>query len=77
MAKEMRMAYDKDGDILDISLGEPQEAISKEIEDDFFLRLDPNTGEVVGFSMLNFAKWFKDLKDVKILPLRGEFALAK
>jgi hypothetical protein len=37
MGKEIRMVYDETGDILDISIGEPGEAISKEIEDDFFL----------------------------------------
>ncbi|MGA1865813.1 MAG: DUF2283 domain-containing protein [bacterium] len=60
MIKKLRMSYDKDGDILDLSLGEPTEAVSKEIEDDLFIRLDPNTNEVIGISILNFEKWFKD-----------------
>jgi uncharacterized protein YuzE len=76
MGKEMRMVYDEEGDILDISLGEPEEAISKEVEDDFFLRVKPGTGEVVGFSILNFRKWFKDAKDTKILPVKAELAFS-
>jgi uncharacterized protein YuzE len=76
MGKEIRMVYDEEGDILDVSLGEPERAISKEIEDDFFLRVNPDTGEVVGFSILNFRKWFKDAKDIKILPVKAEFALS-
>ena len=76
MRKEMRMVYDEEGDILDISLGEPEEAISKEVEDDFFLRVKPGTGEVVGFSILNFRKWFKDAKDTKILPVKAELAFS-
>jgi len=75
MGKEMRIAYDKEGDILDISLGRPQRAISKEVEDDFFVRVDSITGEVVGFSVLNFEKWFKELKDFKTLPIYAEFIL--
>ncbi len=76
MGKEMRMVYDEEGDILDISLGEPQQAISKEVEDDFFLRVKPDTQEVVGFSILNFRKWFKNAKDIKILPVKAELAFS-
>ncbi|MBM4402541.1 MAG: DUF2283 domain-containing protein [Candidatus Cloacimonetes bacterium] len=76
MGKEMRMVYDEEGDILDVSLGEPEEAISKEVEDDFFLRVKPDSGEVVGFSILNFRKWFKDAKDIKILPVKVELAFS-
>jgi len=74
MGKEIRMVYDDVGDILDVSIGEPEDAISREVEDDFFLRVKPDTGEVVGFSILNFRKWFKDAKDIKILPVKAEFA---
>jgi uncharacterized protein YuzE len=76
MGKEMRMVYDEDGDILDVSIGIPMEAISREVEGDFFIRIAPNTGEVVGFSIINFKKWFKDSKDVKVLPITGELALS-
>ena len=74
MGKEIRMVYDDEGDILDISIGEPEEAISKEVEDDLFLRINPISGEIVGFSILNFRKWFKDAKDTKILPVKAELA---
>lgn len=77
MGKEIRMVYDDQGDILDISLGEPEDAVSKEVEDDFFLRINPVSGEVVGFSILNFRKWFKDAKDTKILPVKAELAFSQ
>ena len=76
MGKEIRMVYDETGDILDVSIGEPEEAISREVEDDFFLRVKPDTGKVVGFSILNFRKWFKDAKDIKILPIKAELAFS-
>ena len=41
MTKNLRMSYDKEGDILDLSLGEPKEAISREIDDDLFIRVNP------------------------------------
>ena len=76
MGKEIRIVYDDEGEILDISLGEPEEAVSKEVEDDFFLRINPASGEIVGFSILNFRKWFKDAKDTKILPVKAELAFS-
>ena len=76
MGKEIRIVYDEEGDILDVSIGEPENAISKEVEDDFFLRVKPDTGEVIGFSILNFRKWFKDAKDIKILPVKAELAFS-
>lgn len=74
MGKEIRMVYDDEGDILDISIGEPEESVSKEVEDDLFLRINPISGEIIGFSILNFRKWFKDAKDTKILPVKAELA---
>jgi hypothetical protein len=56
MGKEIRMVYDEVGDILDVSIGEPENAISREVEDDFLLRVDPESDVVVGFSILNFRK---------------------
>jgi hypothetical protein len=61
---------------LDVSLGEPKDAISKEVEADFFLRVSPESGEVVGFSILNFRKWFKGAKDTKVLPIKAELAFS-
>ena len=60
MGKKLKMSYDKEGDILDVSLGDPTSAISEEGEDDFFVSRHPVSGEIVGFSILNFEKWFKE-----------------
>ncbi len=75
MIKNLRMSYDKEGDILDLSLGDPIEAISREIDDDLFIRVDPKTNEVVGISIVNFEKWFKDVKDFRTLPILGAFQI--
>ena len=74
--QRLRFAYDKAADVLDISLGRPKAAISREIEDDFFVRVDPKTDKVVGFSILNFEKYFKNLRDVRPVPVTAEFTLA-
>ena len=70
------MFFDKKGDILDISLGAPREAISKEIGDDILMRIDPETSEVLGFTILNFEKRFERTK-VEIFPLTAKLARAK
>jgi uncharacterized protein YuzE len=76
MGKEIRMVYDDEGDVLDVSIGEHAMAISKEVEDDFFLRVRPDSGEVVGFSILNFRRWFKNAKDTKVLPVKAELVFS-
>lgn len=77
MAKELKFFYDNEGDVLDISIGNPTEAISEEIDDDVFIRIDNTTREIVGFSILNFTKWFKDLKSEKKIPVTAKFSIAK
>ena len=76
MAKKMIFSYDKEGDVLDISLGKVKMAISKEISEDFFIRVDRSTQKIVGFMMLNFEKRFKNKSEEKI-PLQAEFSLEK
>ncbi len=73
MGKKLRISYDKEGDVLDVSLGDPTPAISDEVEDDFFVRRHPVSGEIVGFSLLNFEKWFQEVQEYKTLPLEGQF----
>jgi len=77
MADTLRFAYDREGDILDIAIGRPRKAISREIEDDFFVRLDPKSKRVIGFSILNFTKWFKDLDDSRSIPVAARFSLSR
>ncbi len=71
MAERMIFSYDREGDVLDISLGQPKKALSKEIANDFFVRLDEQ-GKVVGFMVLNFAQRFKD-KEEESIPIEAEF----
>lgn len=73
MAPKMIFSYDKEGDLLDISVGKPKKAISTEVMDDFFVRKDVKTGKIIGFSILNFEKWFKDNKVEKTIPLTANF----
>ncbi|MBN8591386.1 MAG: DUF2283 domain-containing protein [Anaerolineae bacterium] len=51
----MQIAYDRDADVLYLSVGEPRRAISREIGDDILLRLDPDTGSIIGVTILNLS----------------------
>ena len=77
MEEGLRFSFDKEADVLDISIGNPKKAISREIEDDFFVRIDPKNKKVIGFSILNFEKWFKDEKEKRTIPIDAEFLLTK
>jgi uncharacterized protein YuzE len=77
MEKALNFAYDKEGDILDISLGQPQEAVSEEVAEDIFVRLEPKTKKIVGFMILNFEKRFGRTHKLETLPITGDFRLAK
>ena len=46
--------YDRKSDVLYLSVGEPQPALSEQVEEGVLLRTVPETGEVVGLTVLNF-----------------------
>lgn len=50
--------YDKEGDILDISIGKPKKALTEELTEDVFVRINPKKRQVVGFMIMNFTKSF-------------------
>jgi len=51
----MQIAYDHEADVLYLSIGEPRRALSREIGDDVLLRIDPETGAIVGLTILNLS----------------------
>jgi hypothetical protein len=77
MEKVVRCAYNKDADELNISLGKPQKAISLEIGDEIYVRLNPRTKEILGFTILHFEE--RALKEEKTfsIPLLADFKLSK
>jgi hypothetical protein len=75
---ELKMKYDPEGDVLYGSLGEPRAAISVETEKGIVYRLDPDTDEVVGFTVIDFSKRFLEHpNDFVTFPLRHSFAMAE
>jgi len=56
MTKNLEVFYDKEGDILEITIGAPSPCIFDEIEDDLFEAHDEKTDELKGYKILNFSK---------------------
>lgn len=67
--EKMNLFYDKKGDVLYISIGSPRKAVSQEMDDDILLRLDTETHEVVGLTVLNFVERFSDLDQPQPVPV--------
>ncbi len=59
MEGKINFFFDEEGDVLDISIGKPRKAVAKELKNDIAIRVDPESGEIVGITILNFMKRFK------------------
>jgi hypothetical protein len=68
--KRLTFSYDPKSDVLYGSFGEPCEAISEETAQGVILRFDPETKELVGFTVLAFLRRFKDHpgEPIRLLP---------
>ena len=59
-AKELKIKYDRAVDVLYCSFGDPKPALSVEQHNGVVIRLDPDTEEVVGVTVVDFFKRFAD-----------------
>jgi hypothetical protein len=73
MEKEVRILYYKPSDELNILLGEPRDSVLQEIADEIYVRLDPQTNEVLGFTVLNFEE--RTEGEGQVIPIMAHFAL--
>ena len=68
--ENIKFHYDREADVMYFSLGMTKKAKTIEITDDFILRLNPETHEVVGLTIVDFSKHFSLFKK---LPEDGYF----
>ena len=59
MEGKINFFFDEEGDVLDITIGKPRKAVAKELKNDVAIRVDPQSGEIVGIVILNFMKRFR------------------
>ena len=80
MEKTLRFSYYPPSDELNIHFGEPRPAISREIDDEVYLRLDPETRDIVGVTVLHFRQRFAGAKGKPLsfaLPVLAQIKLSK
>lgn len=71
--KRMDIYYDKEADILEITIGEASSCYFDEVDDDLFEAHDERTDELKGYKVFNFLKrgGFGETKKIKInLPAK-------
>ena len=78
MRKEIQFHYDREADVLYLSVGRPQRAKTIEVGEDFILRLHPKTAEVIGMTIIDFSRHFPKLRPARLgLPVNGSFDAAR
>jgi len=61
-------SYDREGDVLYLSIGEARPAITHGEKNGLLIRTDPLTHEVVGLTILDYEAKFRQLSDYSWIP---------
>lgn len=77
MDNQLSFLYDREADVLYVSKGHPEYTDYLELDDDFILRLDPKTKEIVGFTVIDFAGRFAQKEKPLSVPLKVTFERAR
>lgn len=80
MAKNLTVVYTPSSDEMNIHFGGVRKTIAKEIEDEIYVRLDPQTREVVGVTILHFRARFGKAKAEPlslVLPVLAHLKIPK
>ena len=73
MEKEtLRVWFDPEGDLLEVTLSKPRKGFFRDVGDDIFLRVDEK-GKILGFAILNAMKRTKKVREVN-LPIKASFS---
>ena len=63
----MKFLYDKSADVLYAFVGDPRPGVFEESSDGIYIRLDPESGQPTGFTIINYSLQKKDGR-VKNIP---------
>lgn len=69
--KTVNSSYDKDADVLYVSFGEPQPSEVMDTGEDLLIRFDPQTGEITGFTVLNFSEFGEEIEELLAAKVAG------
>lgn len=62
--KSVNTSYDKETDVLYMSFGEPRASETLDSGEDLLIRFDPETGEITGFTILNFPEFGQEIEEL-------------
>jgi uncharacterized protein YuzE len=67
---QFQLSYDRDADVLYVSIGSPRPAYTDEDEQGLLIRRDPKSGEMVGVTILDYEEHFCNLPDLSWLATK-------
>jgi len=62
--KPVNSHYDEEADVLYVSFGEPKSSETLDTGEDLLIRFDPVTGEITGFTVLNFSEFGQEIEEL-------------
>ena len=71
-SKEVLVIFDPVGNTLDVWFGEPKDAICEETEEEFLIKKDVNTGEVIRFEKFNVQLDEDEIPSIRFLVKSGK-----
>ena len=74
-ASEINLDYDSEADVLYISFGPPRPAIGLEPEEGLVLRLDPETDQLVGVTIVGLRERLRRQPDWRPAPFEDQPAV--
>jgi uncharacterized protein YuzE len=71
MSQTLQYAYDREADVMYLSVGAPQPAKTVERHPHFIVRLHPETGALIGLTIINFSVHVPSVVDREGFADRG------
>lgn len=62
--KSVNSYYDEEADVLYVSFGEPKPSEILDTGEDLLIRFDTSTGEITGFTVLNFSEFGQEIEEL-------------
>ncbi len=75
MKSPMHVYYDKEGDFLEIGMGNPKKGRFKNLGKGVFERVDEENGKILGIAIMGFNKRTENLKPIEVsLPFKFDIS---
>ena len=69
MLPPTELFYDRNNDVLYVSIGKPRSSISRELVDGVLVRADLETRELTGLTIMNLSSRYGNMNDPQSIPI--------